>query len=273
MPARAWFDAADPQRLARALEDLREGFAKWRLAATLARLDIRNRYRGSVLGPLWLTLSTGLMLAMLGVLYSALFHQTLRHYVPFLAVSLIVWNLISQVVTDACISLVMAEGLIRQVHLPYTTHALRGVFRNIVIAAHNLPLILIAMLAVGHIPGPEALLAVPGFALLAVDAFAAALFLGMICARFRDIGQIVATVMQIAFFMTPVLWPPASLGRWAVWLPIDPFFSVMEVVRAPLLGHSGGALIWISAACYSAICCGLSLAFFVRFRGRIAFWV
>jgi len=273
VPARAWFDAADPQRLRRATEDLREGFAKWRLAAALARLDIRNRYRGSVLGPLWLTLSTGLMLAMLGVLYSALFHQTLRVYVPFLAVSLITWNLISQVVTDACSSLVLAEGMIRQVPLPYTTHALRGVFRNIVIAAHNLPLILVAMLVVGRFPGLGALLAVPGLALLVINSFAAALFLGMVCARFRDVGQIVATVMQIAFFMTPVLWQPAELGNRAVWLPLDPFYVLMQVVRGPLLGDGAGPLLWLSAVAYTLACCGLSLAFFVRFRGRLAFWV
>ena len=56
-------DAGHPKRLERALDDLEEGFARWRLALALAVLDIRNRYRGSVLGPFWLTLSTTIMIS------------------------------------------------------------------------------------------------------------------------------------------------------------------------------------------------------------------
>ncbi len=94
-------DASDPRRLERALEDIAVGFRRWRLAAALARLDIRNRYRGSVLGPFWLTLSTAIMVVGLGLLYSTLFKLPLADYLPFLAVSLLVWTTISQIVTDA----------------------------------------------------------------------------------------------------------------------------------------------------------------------------
>ena len=62
----------------------------------------------------------------------------LAGYLPFIAVSLIVWNMISQTVTDACISLTSAEGIIRQVPLPFSVHVLRCVFRNALITAHSL---------------------------------------------------------------------------------------------------------------------------------------
>jgi len=267
------YDAAAPRRLERAIADLSIGFRRWRLASALAWLDIRNRYRGSVLGPFWLTLSTGLMLAGMGILYSALFHETLKSYLPFLSVSLIVWNLISQVVTDATTSLISAEGMIRQLPLPYTTHALRCVFRNVIVAAHNLPLIIIVLVICGVFPGAGATLALLGLVVLGVNAFAAALLLGMLCARFRDLGQIVNSVMQLAFFMTPILWKPASLGPHAVWLTLDPFYVIMQVVRGPLLDSGAPPLIWLSAAAYTAAFFVLSFGFFVRFRGRIAFWV
>ncbi|MBW4092610.1 MAG: ABC transporter permease [Proteobacteria bacterium] len=267
------YDAAMPRRGARAASDISVGLRRWRLAATLAWLDIRNRYRGSVLGPFWLTLSTGLMLAGLGILYSALMHETLRSYLPFLSVSLIVWNVVNQIVLDATTSLISAEGMIRQLPLPYTTHALRCVFRNLIIAAHNLPLILIVMVICRVFPGPGIVLMFVGLAILGVNAFAAALLLGMLCARFRDLGQIVASVMQLAFFMTPILWKPTSLGPKAVWLTLDPFYVVMQVVRGPLLGSGAPPLIWVSALGFTIVFCGLAFAFFVRFRGRIAFWV
>jgi len=267
------YDAAAPRRLGRAAADLATGLRRWRLAAALAWLDIRNRYRGSVLGPFWLTLSTAILLGGLGVLYSALFHETLRSYLPFLAVSLITWNLISQVVTDATTTLILAEGMIRQLPLPYATHALRSVFRNVIVAAHNLPLIALVLALSGVWPGPGALLAVPGFALLCVNAFAASLLLGMLCARFRDLSQIVASVMQLAFFMTPILWKPEALGPRAAWLLLDPFYVVMQVVRGPLLGAGAAAPIWLAAGAYTVALAGLSFGFFARFRSRIAFWV
>ncbi|MGX9961944.1 ABC transporter permease [Roseomonas sp. F4] len=266
-------DAADPQRLRKALEDVRLGVSRWRLASTLAWLDIRNRYRGSVLGPFWLTLSTGAMLLGLGLLYSALFQMSLREYLPHLAVSLVIWNAISQMVNDATISLTSSEGIIRQLPLPYTVHALRCVMRNAIIAAHNFPLILVVFLVCGHLPGPEAVLAIPGFLLIAINSVAAALFLGMLCARFRDIGPIVGSTMQLAFFLTPILWKPRLLGHWEAWMPFNPFYAILETVRGPLVEGGGPPLAWLAAIIYTLLTVTVAAVFFVRFRGRVAFWV
>jgi lipopolysaccharide transport system permease protein len=266
-------DAADPRRVERALQDLTGGLSRWRLALALARLDIRNRYRGSVIGPFWLTVSTAVMVAGIGLLYSTLFKLPLTEYLPYLAVSLLVWNTLSQIISDAGNSLIMSEGVIRQVPLPYTVHVLRFVMRNVIVAAHSLPLIAVVFLIFGVVPGWDALLALPGLALLFLNAFAIGLFLGMICARFRDIQQIVASVMQLAFFMTPVIWKPELLGDRQAWLPLNPFFVLMETVRGPLVAGGATWLVWLAALVYTAAACTVALAFFVRFRARIAFWV
>jgi len=267
------FDARRPRRRERALEDLATGFARWRLAWALARGDITHRYRGSVLGPLWLTISTAVMLVALGFLYARLFRMEVGDYLPWLAVSLIVWNMISQVVAEATTSLTAAEAVIRQMPLPYTVHALRVVFRNAVVAAHNLPLVGAVFLVYGLTPGWGVLLAIPGLALVAVSAFTASVMLGMLCARFRDIPPIVGSVMQLAFFVSPVIWKPEMVGRWEPLLPINPFYAVMETVRGPLMGGTGGITVWIMAVVWTVALAGAAWALFVRFRGRIAFWV
>ena len=267
------FDAGVPRRRARAWADLRAGCGSWRLAWALARLDLRNRYRGSVIGPFWMTLSTLAMLLGLGFLYSRLLGLTMASYLPHLAVSLVVWNILAGLVTDACTAMTGAEGVIRQLRVPFTVHALRCVFRNALTAAHSLPLIPLVFLATGHRPGPEALLALAGLLLLLVNAFSASLLLGMVCARFRDIGPIVANVMQLAFFMTPVLWKPELLKGAAAWLPLSPFYALLETLRGPLVEGGGAPLAWLSATLYTLAFAALSGAFFVRFRGRLAFWV
>jgi lipopolysaccharide transport system permease protein len=267
------FDAAMPRRQDVATEDLLTGFRRWRLPAALAWLDLRNRYRGSVLGPFWMTLSTAAMVLGLGYLYSGLFKQPLNQFLPFLTVSLIIWNMISQTVNDACTSLTAAEGIIRQMPLPYSVHILRCVFRNALIAAHNLPLILVVFVACGVWPGLEGLGAIPGLLVLTINAFCAALFLGMLCARFRDIGPIVNSVMQLAFFMTPVIWEPKLLQGSGNWLLLNPFYPMMEIVRGPLIEGGASLGIWLMALLFTVLGGAIALAFFVRFRGRIAFWV
>lgn len=273
-------DATDPRHLERALADVSAGLSRWRLAAALARLDIRNRYRGSVLGPFWMTASMAVMIVGIGLLYSTLFKMTLREYLPWLAVSLLVWTTINQIVTDACTAFTSSEGVIRQVPLPFVVHVLRFVFRNAIMAAHSLPLIVVVFLActlmpgeAPVLPGTEALLALPGLLLLALNACAVGLFLGMVCARFRDIPQIVVNVMQLFFFLSPVLWKPALLGELQVFLPLNPFFALMETVRGPLVEGGAPAVIWLAALAYTGAACAIAFLFFVRFRGRIAFWV
>ncbi len=267
------FDAANPRRKEIALEDLEGGLARWRLAWALARSDITHRYRGSILGPLWLTLSTAVMLGALGLLYAKLFRIDVTDYLPWLTVSLILWNTLNQTVTDATICLTGAEGVIRQMPLPYTVHALRVVIRNAIIAAHNLPLIAVIFFIFGVAPHWTLVLAVPGFILMAVGGFAASLFLGMVCARFRDIPPIIGSLMQVAFFVSAVIWKPDMVGHWEPLLPLNPVFAVMEAIRAPIMGTTGGFIVWFAAIAWTAILVAVSWAFFVRFRGRIAFWV
>jgi lipopolysaccharide transport system permease protein len=268
------YDAARPQRLTRALGDIGIGLRRWRLASALAWLDIRNRYRGSVLGPFWMTLSTAVMIGGMGLLYSTLFKLSVAEYLPFLAVSLLLWNTIAQIVGDGCAALTGAEGIIRQMPLPYTVHVLRSVLRNLIVAAHSLPLALVVLLVAGIMPQAGWLLSLVGLALIAANAFFATLFLGMICARFRDIGQIVTSAMQLAFFLTPVIWKPTLLGGDKTWLLLlNPFYVVMETVRGPLLDGGVSGIVWLMALLFTVAGAAASFAFFVRFRGRIAFWV
>src|SRR5215475_14150544 len=112
-----------------AARDLREAASLWRLCWTLAFLDIRLRYRGSMLGPFWLTLSTGAMVSAMGVLYSELLHISLREYLPFLTISLVLWGFVSTVFSEACFTYTANDGMIRTIRIPFTLYAARTVLR------------------------------------------------------------------------------------------------------------------------------------------------
>jgi lipopolysaccharide transport system permease protein len=258
-------------RLAR--QDLIDGFRLWRLAGTLGWLDIRLRYRGSMLGPLWLTLSTGVMVAALGILYAALFNMDLHDYLPFLALSQVLWGFISTLVADACMCFTQSEGVIRSIRMPFSLQALRTLWRNLLVLGHNIIVIVVVFAIFNEWPGWGGLFALPGLALWAVDAVAVCLMLGSVCARFRDIGPIVASVMQIAFFVTPIIWKSTQVGRHAWILPVNPFYSLIEVVRRPLLSEPMSLTVWVAALGYSVVLCGLTWLVFMRARSRLAFWL
>ena len=267
-------DLSAPARQRLALLDLGDGARQWRLAATLGWLDIRLRYRGSVLGPFWLTLSTAVMVAALGVLYSALFKMEIHDYLPYLALSLVLWGFLATLVTDACTCFQQAEGMIRSVRMPFFIHALRVVVRNVLVLAHTVVVILAVFLIFDAWPGASALAALPGFALWLVDGLAVCLLLGSVCARFRDIPPIIGSIMQIAFFVSPILWKPELLtGNAATTLPLNPFYTLLEVVRGPLLNQLPGPYIWTSAVVYSAALVLISWLMFTRARSRLAFWI
>jgi lipopolysaccharide transport system permease protein len=260
--------------VALALADLRGGWVFRRLAIAFAWVDIKLRYRGSVLGPFWLTLSTALMVAAMGAIYATLFHMTLRTYLPFLTLSLVLWNFLSTLVTEACTCFTVAESTIRATRLPLVVHALRVVLRNLLVLAHNVVVIVAVYIVFQIWPGRVALLVLPGLALWAVDALAVTMLLGALCARFRDIPPIVGSLMQMAFFVTPIIWKPELVGPARLWLlPFNPFYTLLEVVRGPLLGEAPSAAVWSSAVLASAALVLLGFWLFARTRARIAFWV
>ncbi len=252
---------------------MRAAFAMWKLIATLSWLDIKLRYRGSILGPFWVTMSTGVMVAALGLVYSTLFDQDMHDYLPYLSLSLVLWTALSLVVSDACTTFLSAETMIRSMRMPFTVHVWRVLTRNLLLLLHNVVIILIVYAVYGVSPGWTGLWAIPGLLVWLVDGVATCLLFGAVCARFRDIPQIVASVMQIAFYATPIVWKAEQIRQGAQYMPLNPFFSLLEVVRGPLYGAAPGRLVWASALAYSAGLTVVAWLLFVRVRGRLAFWV
>lgn len=256
-----------------AVRDVREGLTLWRLALTLGWLDIRLRYRGSLLGPFWLTLSTAVLIGSLGVLYGALFHMEIRTYLPFLALSQVLWAFLGLLIGDACACFTQSDVVIRSVRMPLFVHALRVLVRNLLVLAHNVVVIVVVDLIFSVWPGVMALLCLPGIALWLVDSLAICLLLGAVGARFRDIPPIITSVVQIAFFITPVMWKPEQLGERGWVLPFNPFFDLLEIVRAPLLGQAASGTTWAAALGYSVVLLAVTWWLFTRARGRVPFWI
>ena len=172
--------------------------------------DIRRRYRRSVLGPFWLTISMGVLVAVLGTLYGTLLKVEFAQYVPYLALGFIVWTLISGLITDGCIAFTGAESIIKQTNLPLSVHVYRMVWRNLLIFCHNAAIFVVVAAFFSIWPGWTGLLALPGLVLLCLNGMWMGLFLESSRPASGDVPPIVASVVRIAFFVTRSSGCPSS---------------------------------------------------------------
>jgi len=260
------------QRLQAGLRDLRGGIGRSELWLFLGWRDVRKHYSRSKLGPLWLTLSMGVLVASLGLLYSQIFKMEITTYLPYLTVGFIVWNLISGIIIGACYSVSGAAGFIRQMHMPASVYMLKFVWSQLITFGHNALIYVVVAVLFGIWPGLTGLLALPALALLTINGVFICMILGPLCARFRDVPMVVASLVQIAFFLTPIVWSAEQLPERAILVSANPFYHFIEIIRDPLLAQPIELSNWLACLAITVVHGGVALLFFSRFRSRIAYW-
>lgn len=258
-------------QLSSALTDLVDGGRQWWLWLYMAWQDIVLRYRGSVLGPLWLTLSTAIMVGTLGILYARLFEIDVAAYLPFLCLGILSWNFIVGILNEGCLAFIGAENVIRQIKLPYSTHIYRILCRNLIIFGHNIVVYIVVALLFAIKPS-SILESLVGLAFILVNGAWCGLILGMLCARFRDIPLIITSLLQVAFFLTPIIWKPSLLGDQSYLAHLNPLYAFVDLFRAPLLGEQPDPISWFVASGVTVAGWIVAVLFFARFRARIPYW-
>jgi lipopolysaccharide transport system permease protein len=254
-------------------DEIVAGFRVWRVWGIMGWDDIRQRYRRSVLGPFWITLSMGAFILLLGIIYSRLFHMELEHYMPYLSVGYIVWGFMSASINDSCIAFTDTARVIKQIKLPYSVYVLRMVWRNFIIFLHTI-VIFIPMAIVFKIePKLAMLLVIPGLVLVCVNLVWMTTVVAILSTRYRDIQPIVGTVIQLGMFATPIMWPISSLGDARIVAEINPIYHLIEVTRAPLLGEFASWHSWLIAVGMAVVGSLVAVALMVRAARRIVFWL
>ncbi|MEZ5820487.1 MAG: ABC transporter permease [Xanthobacteraceae bacterium] len=256
-----------------AVDDVHGAIELWPLWFRLGWNDILHRYRRSTLGPLWFTASMAITTVALGLVYSQVLNLPARELMPHVCIGLIVWAFINSIILEAGDLFTGAESYIRHIKLPYSIYVFRFVLSKVIIFAHDFPIAVVTLAFFRIWPGPVALYAVPGFLLLVVNGGLISISLGLVSARFRDIPRIIASLSQIIFLITPIIWMPSLLGERSYLAEANPFFHLIELVRAPLLGSAPSVRTLVVTLALTVINLLLAATLFARYRNRIAYWI
>lgn len=257
------------------MADVKVMLKNFSIASTLGWQDIRMRYRRSKIGPLWITISTGIMIAMIGLIFGQALGMPMQEYLPFLSCGLILWTFISSVIQEGGFAFIESAGMIRQISIPMSTYLTKVIIRNMIILLHNIILLPFVLLIVGRVPNWNILWLVPGFLLVILNVFWLSMVVSIFCTRFRDMPTIVANILQVLFYLTPIIWIPSALSHRTACLIVEPnpFYHLLEIVRGPILGYCPSSLSWGVASATAVLGIVIALAFFGKYKDRIAYWV
>lgn len=254
--------------------DILAGLLAFDIWGRLGWRETKRRYRRTVLGPVWATVSVALVVLTLGLLWSNLWGRDPKVYLPYLTSGMLCWTLISSICTDGAYSYFVNEKLIKQLRISYTLIACAQVWRNVIVFLHNL-IIYLGVCVYAGVPVTWAtLMVVPGFLLLCLNGAWIAVVLGTVCARYRDLLQFVTSMLQILVFLTPIFWSPDQLsGRAVLLAEYNPLYHLIAVVRDPMLGRSPEPVHWIAVIVITLAGWALTLRLMSKVRHRIVYWL
>lgn len=263
-------DAAERSLLA----ELKDVAGRWRVIHLLGIQLLRARYARSKFGQLWLTISNALFILSAGAVWSIIWQTDIDSYLPYVAGGLVIYQFLSSTIAECTGILAGDARLYVNDRVPFLVSTAAHVYRQLIILLHNIPIIVVVVLwsesARFDFYWWYPLAVVVTFVFLAAACYP----LAFVCARFRDVGQLVGTATQISFLVTPVMWkidflPPAVVG----YFYLNPFAAFLDLLRNPLVGEPVSAFAWPSVLVWTALSVGLAFIAHRQFGRRIIFWL
>lgn len=235
--------------------------AVWRFRhflLALVRLDLRLRYRRSVLGVGWSLLNPIAMTAVFTIVFSNMLGAGAWEYAPSLLTGMAVWNFLKEAATTGSRSLIANESYIRQSPLPYTLYPLRTVFGQAIHAGIALAVVVGLLVIIQQSPRPLLVLpaVLPGLVLAFFAAWAVATIAAFVNVYFQDTQHLLEVAAQIGFFLTPIIYPPEVLRRQGLDLVVtlNPVNLFLDLIRAPLLtGVPPDGGVYLAAAAVTGV--------------------
>ncbi len=267
------FHEVDASPARRAMWDIAQGVRRHEVWSRQSMNEVKRRYRRTLLGPTWVTLSLVIFAVVLSYVWGSIFQQDVMTFLPFLLSGLVPWSLISTTISEGTITFLAGEALMRSRQFPYTTLVNIVLARNAVILGHNLVGYVLVAAVCGVSFAWATLLLIPGLVLILLNCAWMCLVVAILCLRYRDFQQLVMSLLLIAVFVTPVFFSADQLqGKRAIIIHANLLHHMVEIVRQPLLGHVPAGMSYLFCAAGAVLGWAFAFWLFARKRSRLAYW-
>jgi ABC-type polysaccharide/polyol phosphate export permease len=258
----------------RALTDLGEALRRFNLVVLLGASDVASRYRRSALGQLWIALSNAILVVTIGFVWANIWKMPVAEFLPYLAAGHVFWLLLTTTLMDASTIFVQSASYLKELALARSTYILANLVKNLIVFAHNLVILPVVFIWFGVGSLQTLWLLVPALALTTLTLLAASFWIGVLGVRFRDVPNIVASLVTVMFFLTPVIWREQLIEpELRSLLVFNPFHVFLELLRAPLLGQWPQPGYWTIATCIFLLNAVIGFLAFARWRRWITLWL
>jgi ABC-type polysaccharide/polyol phosphate export permease len=256
------------------IRDLVMGAQRWRLWYLIGSAEMRRRFARARLGQLWIMLSSAISVSVTGLAWAFLWNQPVHDMLPFIATSMTVWQFLSAVLNDTTGAFPQCSHYFLNQYMPASTIIYAVLYKNVATFLLNMIFPIVVIIFLGGSFTAHSLLSVVGLSLVLIWCVSIGYALAILCARFRDIVQVVSTLVQVAFFVTPVIWKPEFLPPEAhYFVTYNPLAPLLAVVRDPLLGRPLPWAVWLTACAIVLATLACVLPFVGRFCRRLVYWL
>ena len=254
--------------------DIGAALVAWRFWCYMGWSDVAKQYRRTFLGPVWITLNTALFIVAFGFIGAQLFKYPADWYLPYFCAGHVLFGYFSALINEGSLTFISSDAFLKQTPYPKMAFVLRTVFRCSILMLHSAVIVLLVLWWSGRLGAVQWDALAGAAALTLLAAVLAVAIVGGLATRYRDVTVALGSLMQVSFFVTPVLWVPDQLTERAQWVVrLNPLALFLDLLRDPLMGVRPGWTAWLAALAVVAVLAVVFFAQYVVIRRRIVYWL
>ena len=259
----------------RVLKELIQALRQYPLWTRLAVMDIRESYRRSLIGALWILISFGMFIAVKIFIFGSFVSDDIgaRVFTAHVVFGFWLWLFISDCLIDGANVFVRSRNWILGTDISLGVFVFQSISRIALRFTFAFPVVVAILIMDQWVPHVLWLTSLLGVIVFFLNAVWVHIFFGILCSQYRDFGYFLQALLRVLFFLTPILYLPSQLGSRAFVMQYNPLTHYIATVRDPIVSGVFPVFAWQIVGIITICGWGVALYALSKHGRRVAFWV
>jgi homopolymeric O-antigen transport system permease protein len=235
--------------------------------------EIRAQYHRTVVGPFWLTMGMGIYALVLNIVFGRLLSVSPDRFLPWLICGIVSWGFVSGIINEASQVFLAYRGYVLQSDRPVLVYISYSLARNVIVFFHHILVAFVVLLLFGQFHLYTIFVVIIFLPLFLFSISWATVIIAIVSTRYRDVRPMISNVMQVAFFVTPIMFMPDMVPHFENYILLNPFTHLIALIREPLLGHLPPVLSIEYCIGLGLVGWWIAIQLYRRTRLRVAYWL